>query len=251
LKKGVDSESVVESETFYQPSGKINPATGKEFVDQVIHTQSTYNLSHVFAEATLNRDKLIKIVKKAAKLCDEKDPIVWSHLHEAMQKKSPVYSLMPGWLGERFGHYSEDRRKMIINEMARCVRNFRSEQLTSSQLRTTQIDPAKREKVVWKTDRSVLIFQEGAGADVFTSIRIPDGLLNYELPEKADTRFVYDDPDNPVIDEDSHLYERANAMRAIQRTVKEDLASDNPVVAKFFVRYPTSDVSVVPAARLM
>lgn len=248
LKRGVDSESVVESETYYQPSGKINPATGREFVDQVIHTQSTYNLSHVFAEATLNRHMLTKIVKKAAKRCTDNNPVVWAHLHEAMDKKSGIYSLLPGWLGEKFGHFSEDRRKVIINEMARCVRNFRSEQLTSADTRLRHIDPAKREKIVWKRDMSVLIFQEGAGADVFTSIRLPEELLTYQLPLKEDTRFLYDDPDNAVIDEDSHLYERVNAMKSIQRVVTEDLASDNPVVAKFFVRYPSPEVAVVPAA---
>jgi len=47
FKSGVDSESVVEAETYFEFSGKRNKetATGNELVNQIIHTQSTYSLS--------------------------------------------------------------------------------------------------------------------------------------------------------------------------------------------------------------
>ena len=239
FKSGVDSESVVESETYYEPSGEINHETGNEFVNQVIHTHSTYNLRTVFAEATISPKKLISIVKKAAELTDVDHPIVWLKLHEAMQRESRLYDMLPEKIAGWFGHYPESERKKIINEIARCVRNFRSEQLTSAEIRRTHVDPAERTRWEYEQDMSVLIFQEGAGADVFTSIKIPPGLLAYEVPAKADTRFIYYDYGQPITDPESHLHERAKATRIIQQAIKADLVNDNPILDKFFTRYPT------------
>jgi len=207
-----------------------------------------YNLRKVFEEATINQNKLIKIMKKAAKKCTNDEPIVWQHLHTAMQKKSKIYTFMPKKLARKFGHYSKTERKTIINEMARCVRNHRSEQLTPESVRQQQIDPNKREGYVWLKDMSVLLFQEGAGADVFASVKIPEGLLNYTLPKREDTRFMYWDAGTPIKDKESHLHERTLAIESVQRAIKEDLESDNPVLDKFFVRYTLGERRAIPPA---
>lgn len=249
FKSGVDSQTVIECETYLEPTGEENKETKKEYINQVIHTHSTYNLRQVFAEATFNPNMLIGIVKRAADFCTNEDIIVWSHLHKAMQKDSFVYQHLPERIAEKFGHYSEDRRKAIINEMARCVRNYRSEQLTPDHIRTTELKD--REAFVWRADMSVLIFQKGAGANVFTSLKIPADLLDCELPDKENTRFVYYDPNKPVIDFDSHLHDRVTAIRAIQNAIKKDIANDNPIIDKFFTRFTTGEKRKVPSLKLV
>lgn len=243
---GVDSESVVEAETYYEHSGEINPETGNEFINQVIHTHSTYNLRDVFAEATINPDKLIHLVKKAAVFCDKENPIVWSQLDNVMKEKSGLFKWMPEKLAQKFGRYSESEKKKTINEMARCVRNFRSEQLTPKSIRRDQIDPNKRERYIYEKDMSVLAFQEGASADVFTWMKISSGLLNYSLPDPADTRFIYYDYEQPVAGLSNHLHERVRDISAIQRAIKEDAKKENSLLDKFFTRYMTGERKAVP-----
>lgn len=243
---GVDTESVVECDTFFESTGQRNFATNNEFIDQVINTQSTYNFKKVFEEATIKPEKLIKYARKAGQLCETESSIVWLNLHSALTRKSKVFNWMPGMLAKKFGHFSEDERKVIINEMARCVRNHRSEQLTPPELRHLLVDPREREKFVWHSEMSVMVYQHGAGANVFASLRIPPGLLEYEVPGRKDTRFIYWDANNPITDDESHLHERTLAIKAIQKGIKKDLTSDNPVVDKFFARYTLGERVAVP-----
>jgi len=153
---------------------------------------------------------------------------------------------MPKWLAEKFGHYAENDRKVIINEIARCFRNHRSELLAHDNIRTDHLDPSKREKYVWQKDMTVVIFQEGAGADVFTQIKIPPTLLDYNLPDEKDVRFIYYDAARPVSDPDNHLHKRTLATEYIQDAIKKDLKSDNPILDKFFVRFTDGEVANAP-----
>lgn len=153
---------------------------------------------------------------------------------------------MPKWLAKKFGHFAKEDRKVIINEMARCVRNYRSEELTPEAVKHMQVDPTQREKFVWHVDKSVMVYQHGAGANVFASLKIPPKLLEYDLPDKADTRFIYWDENQPIIDSESHLHERTVAIKAIQKALKEDAESENPILDKFFTRYTLGERVPVP-----
>lgn len=242
----VESEAIVEADTYYHPTAEINPETGREIINQVIDTKGTFRLSQIFAEATISPNSLIRILKRAAKCTTKDDPIVWSHLHAAMTRERRFFDWMPRSIAKRFGHYPESERKKIINEIARCYRNFRAEVLERRGPLIPELDPNERNRHEYKRDMAMLIFQEGAGADVFTLVKVPEGFETISLPDKQDTRFIYDDYDEPVEDPDSHLHERTEAMKSIQRRLAEDAALANPLLKKFFTRYKTGKTIPVP-----
>ena len=240
FKQEVHTDAVVESETYLEPTGVYNFESHKEFQSQVIHTVETFKLRKIFEEATLGTDLLTKITKQAAKLCTDEKPIVWQHLHEAMKSKNKLVKAMPERLARRFGHYSKDERKLIVNEIARCWRNYRSEQLTpKEQIRNLEFED--RQAIEWAIDITMLMFQEGAGADVFTTVRMRPDIMRRELPAREDTKFMYHDPDNLITDPASHLHERRNAIGAIRDAIIDDLASENPVLDKFAARKAVRD----------
>ncbi len=255
--KEVKSEAIVESTTDYHPSGEINPETDKEYINQVIDTKSTFRLTDVFAEATLDPQLLIRILKKAATYCDEDNPIVWSHLHKAMQRESPLFDWIPERVAKMFGHYSEEQRRIFVNEIARCYRNFLTERLKERGIDVeVELDRSKRERPEYAIYKTALIFQEGAGADVFTLLDLTDAkqsdvnnihwLLDYDLPDEDNTQFIYDDYDKPVRDPKSHLHQRVSAIRSIQQLFNEDADEENSLLGKFFVRYKTGKIITAP-----
>ena len=138
-------------------------------------------------------------------------------------------------------HFADkDKRDEIINEMARCSRNFRSEQLTPEEARRQKIDPNTRDKRVFEQEKTVWIYQEGAGSNAFSMTDIPKGMEKFPFPDKSDIRIIHSDPDNPVVDPDSHLHDRTVGLKAVIE------ALDDPVVQKFFTRYPTGEIIQVP-----
>jgi len=232
--KAVGTETVVESPTLYRQTNIESPS-GNDYTDQIIHTVSTYKLSKALEEATIDPAKLSNYIRRAAKHCTDDEPAVFLHLHEALRRKG-VYNWMPRQTARKFGRFDEEERRQIINEIARCFRNYKSEILTPSWFR--KLSPEEKERVVWAYRMPVLIFQDGHGAHVFTEIDMMDHMDGFIPSNREDLRYVYEDPENPVVDPDSHLFQRAAAIRSLRESILRDYATGNPIINKGFVRYP-------------
>lgn len=74
------------SETFYMPSGIINPATGEEFIDQEVNT---YDNDFNFREAFRGDEgaELVKIVEKALAKTNEHTVLAFSFLEDLIDKE--------------------------------------------------------------------------------------------------------------------------------------------------------------------
>ncbi len=70
------------SETLYQPTGKINPATGREFFDQKIRTiNHAIDIGLIFHPSM--RDQVMGYLRKAAQKCEDEDIIVFQKLYKS------------------------------------------------------------------------------------------------------------------------------------------------------------------------
>lgn len=70
-------------ETRYAPTGKINPATGKEFFEQQIRNyQSNLNLENIFHP--LARKSIMRYINAASKHCTPDQPVVFQHLDKVV-----------------------------------------------------------------------------------------------------------------------------------------------------------------------
>lgn len=78
--------SVIVQTTAYEPSGVINPETGREYKDQKIITEEVpIELSAIFDKKT--RPQIAKYFEKAAKYCTQSEPTIYQHLDKIIKPK--------------------------------------------------------------------------------------------------------------------------------------------------------------------
>jgi hypothetical protein len=86
LRQGIfGGHTAIVGETFYTKTGKINPATGNEFVRQKLRTdKAALDMELIFHKDI--RQEMLAYLVAASKHCTSESPVVFSHLKKVVPK---------------------------------------------------------------------------------------------------------------------------------------------------------------------
>jgi hypothetical protein len=167
-KATLDGANTVLGETLYEPTGLINPETGREiFHQKIFNTDHSVNLKDIFHPAI--EEELLRYIGKAREYCTETEPMVFQHLDKVMPEK---------------------KRDSVKNFITSQWINYFSSKLNDPARSIGASELCPREAWEVKPVLPVLIFEPGAGTKQYRILLIPAWQLQAEnFPALEDVRF--------------------------------------------------------------
>lgn len=167
-KATLDGANTILGETLYEPTGIINPETGREIFNQkIFNIDHSVNLKDIFHPAI--EEELLRYIGKAREYCTENEPLVFAHLDRVI---------------------SEEKLENVKQLIASQWINYFSSKLNDPAHSMSASKPSDRE--VWDTKPvlPVLIFEPGANTKQYRILLIPAWQLEAEnFPAIEDLRF--------------------------------------------------------------
>lgn len=188
------------SETLYQPTGEINPATGGEFFDQKIRTVNhAIDIGLIFHPSM--REQVMGYLRKAAQKCEGEDIVVFQKLYASKA-------------------FTKKGMQTTRERISRRWKNYFGELLNTSHIEVRSRAP--REKFIGQNVFLIMVNEKLSRTQQIRIFIIPGNWLSSNsIPPFADVRF--ENPDGSFSHDEHHAESiRWRSNQKIVEALKED-----------------------------